>query len=280
MKKTRWLLYVIFGLVFYLLFLIIEMPASWFAWGLNRYAQGTVRLDPTAGSLWSGNGRLVIYYPPNTPHDFGKTEWNINPFWLLTGRVQFSLQVNHQDKRIKTTLAIARNSFALKDTDAEFPAAFVAQLYTPLLLISPQGKVRISTESLTLAPDKVDGVGVLEWLNAGSGLSSVQPLGDYRLEILGAEKNASLKLATLRGDLEFTGQGQWEIAKGQLQFNGSAIPRNRATELEPMLKMIGNDLGGGRRLLILNISMPPLTWLMREVRTTTNLLTSAFTEKQ
>jgi general secretion pathway protein N len=188
MKKTRWLLYGIFGLVFYLLFLIIEMPASWFAWGLNRYTQGSVRLDPTAGSLWGGKGRLVIYYPPTTPHEFGQTEWRINPLWLVAGRVQLSLQANHQDKRIKTTLGLARHSFRLKDTEAEFPATFMAQLYTPLSLISPQGKVRISTENMTLAPDKVDGVAALEWLSAGSSLSSVQPLGDYRLEITGAEE--------------------------------------------------------------------------------------------
>ncbi len=50
--KKRVVLYVVFGLVFYLLFLIIEMPAAWFAWGLNQYSHGAVRLDPTRGSLW------------------------------------------------------------------------------------------------------------------------------------------------------------------------------------------------------------------------------------
>lgn len=258
MKKTRWLLYVIFGLVFYLLFLVIEMPASWFAWGLNRYTQGSVRLDPIAGSLWSGKGQLVVYYPKTTPHDFGQTEWGINPFWLLAGRVQFSLQTDHQDRKIRTTLGLARNSFLLKDTEAELPAAFVAQLYAPLSLISPQGKVRITTEGLTLSPDRIDGAATLEWLNAGSSLSSVQPLGDYRLEITGAEKNANLKLATLRGDLEFTGQGQWQPQTGQIQINGSALPHARAGELESLLAMLGADQGGGKRALNINTRLPPV----------------------
>jgi len=258
MKKSRWLLYGIFGLVFYLLFLIIEMPASWFAWGLNRYTQGTVRLDPTAGTLWGGNGRLVIYYPQTTPHDFGKTEWNINPFWLLAGRVQFSLQANYQDRQIKTTLGVARNSFMLKDTEAEFSAPFAAQIYSPLSLISPQGKVRISAEGLKLSPGKIEGAAALEWLNAGSGLSSVQPLGDYRLEITGADKNTNLKLTTLHGDLEFTGQGQWQPQSGQVQINGSALPRARAGELESLLSMIGPDQGNGRRSLNINTRLPPV----------------------
>lgn len=260
MSKKRWPLYSLFGLVFYLLFLIIEMPASWFAWGLNRYTQGSVRLDPISGSLWGGDGRLVIYYPKTTPHDFGQTEWSINPLWLFVGRVQLSLQANHPDKRIKTTLGLARNSFMLKDTEAEFPAPFVAQLYTPLSLIGPQGKVRINASQLVIAPDNMKGAATLEWLNAGSSLSSVQPLGDYHLEIAGVDKNANLKLTTLRGDLEFTGQGQWQPQTGQVQVNGSALPRARARarELESMLKLLGTDQGGGRRALIINTRLPPV----------------------
>lgn len=256
MKQTRWLLYAVFGLVFYLLFLIVQTPASWLAWGLNRYTQGAVRLDPVAGSLWSGSGRLVVYYPQTTPHDFGRTEWRVNPLWLAAGRAQLSLQSDHADRRVRTTLGLERGGLMITDTDAEFSAAFVAQLYAPLSLISPRGKVRISTDNLALTPDKVDGTAALEWLDAGSGLASVQPLGDYRLDVTGAEKNVNLRLSTLRGDLEFSGQGMWQPRTGQLRLNGSAVPRARAAELEPLLGMMGPDQGGGRRALVLNIALP------------------------
>ena len=102
----------------------------------------------------------------------------------------------------------------------------------------------------------MEGVATLEWLNAGSSLSSVQPLGDYRLEITGAEKNANLKLTTLRGVLELTGQGSWQAHNGQIQFNGSAQPRDRSEDLAPLLMLLGNDQGGGRRLLTLNSQLP------------------------
>ena len=257
MNKRRWL-YAVFGLVFYLLFLIIEIPASWFAWALNYYSHNTVRLDPLSGSLWHGKGRLVIYYPQTVPNDFGQTEWYINPLWLFAGHVQLSLQANHQDRQIKTTLGVARNSFMLKNTEAEFPAAFAAQLYTPLSLISPQGKVRITTTELMVTPEKMEGTAALEWLNSGSSLSSVQPLGDYRLDITGTEKNANLKLTTLHGDLELIGQGQWQPQTGQVQINGSALPHARASELESLLNMIGPDQGNGRRALNINTRLPPV----------------------
>lgn len=256
MKKTRWLIYVIFGLVSYLLFLIVEMPASWFAWGLNRYTQGTVRLDPTAGSLWGGKGRLVIYYPKTTPHDFGQAEWRINPFWLFAGRAQLSVQTSHQDRQIKATLGVARNSFMLKDTEAELPAPFIARIYPPLSLISPQGNIRISTAKLMLAPEMMEGAALLEWQNAGSSLSPVQPLGAYRLDINGAGETATLRLGTAQGALELAGQGEWQARTGRIRLNGSAVPRERAAELEPLLTLMGNDQGGGRRALVLDV---PLT---------------------
>mgnify|MGYP000442153245 CR=1 FL=1 len=258
MSKKRWLLYGIFGVVFYLLFLIIELPAAWFAWGLDRYTQGSVRIDPIAGSLWSGNGRLTIYYPSMTPHDLGQAKWGINPLWLVAGHVQVSLQTKHRDKKISTTVVLTRTSFRFKDTDVEFPAAFLGQLHAPLSLIGPQGSIKISATELLVMPEKMEGTAVLEWLNAGSSLSSVTPLGDYRLDITGADKVANLRLTTSRGDLELTGQGQWQLRTGQLQINGNAQPRARAGELEPLLKIIGNDEGGGKRTLAINTRLPPL----------------------
>lgn len=247
MSKKRWLLYGIFGLVFYLLFLIIEMPASWFAWGLNHYTHGTVRLDPIAGSLWNGTGRLVVYYPKNTPHDLGHAEWSIKPLWLLIGRFQVSLETNNQDRQIKTTIGIARNSFTLKDTDVTLPASFIAQIYTPISLISPQGKVRITAAELNVSSEKMEGTAALEWLNAVSSLSSVQPLGDYRLDIAGAEKNVNLKITTLRGDLGLSGQGQWQLSDGQITFTGEAVAARREKELEPLMQLLGKETGPGRR---------------------------------
>lgn len=258
MKKTRWPLYLIFGLFFYLLFLIVEMPAAWFAWGLHRYTQGALRLDPASGTLWHGNGRLVVYYPQTRPHDLGQAAWRINPLWLLAGRVQLSLQANHQDKRIKTALGLAANRLLLKDTEADFPAAFAAQLYTPLTLISPQGTIRLRATEVILTPGMVNGAATLEWLNASSGLSVVQPLGDYRVEITGSGDVARITLATLRGDLEFTGKGEWQARSGQLQINGSALPRARQGEMESLLNMIGNDQGGGKRTLNINTRLPPV----------------------
>lgn len=57
----------------------------------------------------------------------------------------------------------------------------------------------------------MEGEADIQWQGAGSSLATVQPLGDYRLKITGAGKTANLKLSTVHGALELTGQGQWQI---------------------------------------------------------------------
>lgn len=254
--KKRIVLYVVFGLIFYLLFLIVEMPASWFAWGLNRYTGGTVQLDPITGSLWHGNGRLVIYYPQNVPHDLSSVEWRINPFWLFAGRIQMNWQANAQDSNINTTIRMGSGQAELLDTEAVFPAQSISNFYPAATLISPQGQVRLHIDKLTVDQNGMTGVGDIQWQGAGSSLTTVQPLGDYRLEINSAGKNANLKLTTVSGDLNLTGQGQWQLQTGQIQLTGIAMPRGRAAELEPLLKLFGQDQGNGKRALALNGQLP------------------------
>ena len=254
--KKRMLLYVVLGLVFYLLFLIIQIPASWFAWGLNQYSHGAVRLDPLGGSLWSGNGRLVIYYPQTVPHDFGQTEWSINPGWLFTGRVQMHWRTESPDRRIDTVLRFGGNQTQLLETQAALPASAVSAFYPPASLISPQGQVSLRTGKLVIGGG-LTGNAEIQWQNASSALSSVQPLGTYRLEVSGAGETATLRLTTMQGVLELSGQGQWQAKTGQVQLTGSAVPRERAAELEPLLKLMGNDQGAGRRALAFNFPLTP-----------------------
>lgn len=255
MKKS-WMLYLIFGAVLYLLFLIIEMPASWFAWSLNRYTNNIIHIDTISGSLWHGTGRLVIYSSQTTPNDFGIAEWQINPLWLFIGRVQIHMLTNSTDKKINTAVQFGRNQLQLRDTDMTLPASSIGAFYPPASLISPEGKILLRTENMTLASNGLNGKAEIQWENASSSLSAVQPLGTYRLEITGAAETTTFKLNTMQGILELTGQGQWQASTGQFQFSGAAVPRDEANKLEPFLKLLGEDQGNGKRSLILNGRLP------------------------
>ena len=257
MKKT-WVLYSVFGLIFYLLFLLATMPAGWFAWGLDRFTDHAVRLDPLEGSLWSGKGKLVVYYPQNVPNDFGDIEWRINPFWLFAGKIQLSCQAGAADGGSHATLRLGYKQIQFLNTDTKISAKSISTFYPAAGMISPQGQINLRTDKLTISREGADGTAILLWQDAGSALSPVKPLGDYRVELTGAGKSARLQLTTLRGALDLSGEGQWQIESGQVQLTGSANPRERAAELEPLLKFIGNDIGNGKRTMKIDALLPAI----------------------
>jgi general secretion pathway protein N len=256
MKKS-WLLYVFFGVFFYVLFLFIQMPASWFAWALNHYSSGRVQLDPIAGTLWHGKGRLVYQHPPSTPFEFGDTEWRINPLWLLVGSLQLNWQSQKPDTLINTTVRMSSGQLILLETNLVFPAQLSSSLIPAAKLLSPTGQVRLQTDRLAMDRNNgMSGGGDIQWQAAGSALSPVRPLGDYRLEVVGAGKIANLKLTTTRGALELSGQGQWQTTTGKIQFNGTVTPRDRVDDLESLLSLLGENQGGGKRLFTMNTQLP------------------------
>jgi general secretion pathway protein N len=105
------------------------------------------------------------------------------------------------------------------------------------------------------------GAAQLFWDGAGSDLSSVNPLGDYRLDVNGEGENVVFKLATVRGALEVTGQGHWQpLRDGMLQINGYARARAQQKELQPLLQFLGAEQGG-RRLFQLRLQLPVRNFL-------------------
>ncbi|MFQ6021157.1 MAG: type II secretion system protein N [Acidiferrobacterales bacterium] len=246
--NRRWLGYLVFGVVAYLVFLVATVPASWLAWGLRQLTDGIVAIDQGQGSLWHGTGRLIVYHPRATARDLGKTEWRINPLWLPAARLQLYLQAIGSESKITGKIGVTPSKIIIQDSRVSASAQFASELYAPAKLLSPKGQLRLDAKQLTLERSGVQGNAQLFWNNAGSGLSSVQPLGDYRVDVTGKGESAVLKLTTLRGALEVNGQGRWQILKGgELQLNGFARAKTRTQELEPLLKLLGRSRGGGRR---------------------------------
>lgn len=261
MRKS-WFGYIFLGVTAYLVFLIVTIPATWLSWGLARATNGAVKLDEERGSLWGGHGRLVIHYPRPTPRDLGQTAWRVNPLWLPLGRLQVSLKTTGSQSDLAAAVGVTPTRIILQRSRISADANMASAFYEPARLLAPKGRLRFSADDLTLDKNGLHGNAVIIWERASSGLSSVQPLGDYRIDISGTGAEAALKLTTLRGDLQLSGTGRWQLLEnGDLQFNGIARPRSRGQELQSLLNLFGRDQGGGRRTVRLRTRLPlfPLT---------------------
>lgn len=257
MSKRQWLTYLGIGILFYSIFLTTTFPASWLAWGLNKFDNGVVSLKQPEGSIWHGKADLIVRYPHNSLIPLGRTEWRINPFWLMIGKLSIGFQAIEDEIQASGTVQATFSSIQLHNTKLLIPAPAIAKIYAPAEIISPKGTISITTDAVKYDKEGLHGESKLTWLQAGSDMTSVQPLGDYELLLTANGATTDIKLVTLKGDLELSGKGSWQTTgNGQINFNGTARPRGKAAELEAILSLLGRDMGGGRRLLKLNTKMP------------------------
>jgi len=89
----------------------------------------------------------------------------------------------------------------------------------------------------------------LDALDLSSRLSTLQPLGSYRLTLSAGQSGPELLLSTLTGSLQLSGQGQW--VGQRLRFRGQASASAQTQDaLGNLLNLIGRRNGA---LSIINL---------------------------
>lgn len=231
---------------------VVYAPARWLAQGLAQASGARVQLLQPQGTVWQGSAQLVLgagsgsQAPTALP---GRVLWQLRP--SLRG-LQLALQAPcclKQDWVWTATPGFAGVQLALSDQPSTqpsvWPSALLAGLGTPWNTLQLQGMLALSTQQLTLQWQSgawsLAGRAQLDATGLSSSLSTLKPMGSYRLGLTGGP-SPTLDLSTLEGSLRLSGSGRW--IGGQLRFEGeaSAAPE-RADALGNLLNIIGRRDG-------------------------------------
>jgi general secretion pathway protein N len=165
----------------------------------------------------------------------------------MTQTVQLSLQVAER-------LGIWQ--LQINDHRSQWPAHLLSGLGAPWNTLQPEGNLILETKQLQVqfqtATTWLQGGLTLTAENMSSKLSTLQPMGTYRIQLGGsASPNVmpSLTLSTQSGSLLLSGQGQWQGSRLQFRGEASAVPEH-AEALSNLLNIIGRRQGA-RSLLSL-----------------------------
>jgi len=101
--KTRSTL-LLTGLLVFLLFLLIKLPAS-VAYPLIQGAVNGPEMLGIKGTLWSGQAASIQYMN----HTFQDARWEFHPLALLTGSIDMDIDIRDQQYPLKATLSAALN---------------------------------------------------------------------------------------------------------------------------------------------------------------------------
>jgi general secretion pathway protein N len=242
------------GLALYLAALAVLAPASLITPLVKRQFTDRLTLTEAAGTVWHGQAALWAGMG-GSPRWLGTLHWQVNPLWLLLGKVHAEVSLTEPDLTLHAIAVAGAGSFRLSDVQAAAPATLAATFYAPAELLGLDGQVRLQCESLLMDGEEVSG-GLDLWFDRmSSRLSKMSPLGSYRLNASGMGRELRLALTTVSGDLGLAGQGNWLPSSGTLRFEGAARPLARADDLEPLLQVLGTDRGKGQRTLSVNLNL-------------------------
>lgn len=231
-----------------LLTTLLQAPARWFTPLLASATQGRFLLDEARGTLWHGSAQLTLAGGAGSSDAAtlpGRVGWTILPGWSgLQADVQADCCLQ-QPWRLNLQPRWGGARLALADSASQWPAQALSGLGTPWNTLQPQGSLMLSTQGLILewaaGQLRVAGRAQLDAAHLSSRLSTLKPMGSYRLTLVGGP-SATLQLETLDGSLQLSGRGQW--VGGKLRFEGvaSAAPE-RQDALANLLNIIGRRDG-------------------------------------
>jgi general secretion pathway protein N len=247
--------------------LVAFAPARWLAATLAAATGGQVVLASPRGTVWHGSAQLVLSGGAGSQGQLalpGRVDWQLqarlssaseqNGDKSGSGNAGFGPTITAtvlapccmtSPVVLDTLLRLGGARLVVADHVSKWPAGLLVGLGTPWNTIQAQGMLAVSTQAFAVdwAQGRTALAGRLQVdaQDMASRLSTLKPMGSYRLAITGGALNA-LQLETLQGSLQLSGSGQW--VGGRLRFNGeaSAAP-DRLEALSNLLNIIGRRDG-------------------------------------
>lgn len=226
--------------------LVITMPAAWITPQFAKATQGHVNLIDPSGSLWHGSATLVLAAGRDAGSGTllpGRIQWQ-TAFWpLFTGRLSMRMR---QTPAMPDAIdvAAAPHSATVSAGEIAVPASLLAGLGAPFNTLDLQGGVRLAWTPWRMLGARAYGQLVITLTDMSSRVSSVKPLGSYRVVFQSQGDTSTIDLSTLSGPLMLTGHGM--LAANQTSFHGQASASAEARDnLAGLLNLLGRPTGDG-----------------------------------
>jgi general secretion pathway protein N len=235
--------------------LVAFAPAAWLAAAVAGTTGGRLLLADARGTVWSGSAVPVLAGGPDSRDASalpGRLQWSAH--WR-GGHVDVVLRhpcCLGDDVALRWQPGIARQRVSVRPaadgTVGQWPAAWLGGLGTPWNTLQLGGRMRLASPGLDLewvqGRLRVAGSAQLELVGVSSRLSTLDPLGTYRVSLQGGAAGEAIvvTLATADGPLRLSGQGQ--LIEGRLRFRGQAqaAPGSEAA-LTNLLGLLGRREG-------------------------------------
>lgn len=239
--KLRWL--IIFGLLAFVAFAIVSLPASVLFGFLQNHGVTAVG---TQGSVWKGRAQMLQIQGANV----GAIEWDLHALALLGLKLKADVTLTRAEGVAQTTVSLRSiDAITFEDLDARLPLAALSGL-------APAGwggTVNLRFDELQLNEGWPRGaIGTAEILNLTSSSQASALSGSYQITFPSAsvepgENVVAGDLVDLGGPLQLTGELQLRPDRSYLLTGMVAARPEAPPNLANQLQILGPPDAEGRR---------------------------------
>ena len=231
-----------------LLAVILFAPAPWLAAAVASLSGEQVLLADARGTVWRGSARVILTGGAGSTDTAalpGRVAWNLSPRWNGVAAALRAECCTPQPIPVRARWRWGGLAVDVGDAASRWPASVTAGLGTPWNTLQFEGELRLATQGLSVewveGRPAIAGRAELVALRVASRLSTLRPMGSYRITVQGGTP-ATLRLETLEGSLQLSGTGQWVGERLRFRGEASAAPEREAA-LANLLNIIGRRSG-------------------------------------
>lgn len=254
-RRGSWRWAVLGAVTGVLVAVVLFAPARWLASALSGWTQGRLLLVNPRGTVWNGTAAVVFASGSGGTQAVslpGLLNWRMWPNWRgLSARLDLSCCAA-QPLGLQASPRADGLQLTWQDARSRWPATLLTGLGAPWNTLKLEGALDLNTRAFAMQWDgpalRIEGQATLDATDVSSALSTLRPMGSYRLSLEGGTL-PTLLLSTREGSLELNGSGSWNGTA--LRFNGeaSAAP-GREDALSNLLNIIGRR-DGARSIITL-----------------------------
>lgn len=216
--------------------LLAFLPATAMDLVIRHASKDRVEMVNPRGTLWAGEGDVVVRGKGTLVGHFA---WAWQPRALVDGKMQFAIHTPGG----ATVLSLGIGGLAIERFRVVLPVEALSGAIPEIGRYGFQGVAEFAAEQLTWSPSRVSGKATCDARNIGSPIARVNPLGSYRLELVGEGDAATVTMGTLPGSALVI-EGRGAVKQGVASFQGAMSPAPPHREvLAPFLSAIGGGSG-------------------------------------
>jgi general secretion pathway protein N len=227
---------------------LLFAPARWLTGPLERASGGRLLLGDARGTVWKGSAQLTLSGGAGSTDAVAlptRVDWQLGPRWDGLRAQGASACCTSAPVELRVLPRWGGAQVRIGNSQSQWPAALLVGLGTPWNTLQFDGQLHLATDGLSVEWVQgrlaIAGRAELTAQRLSSRLSTLRPMGSYRITILGGD-TPTLQLATLDGSLQLAGSGQWVGSRLRFSGTASAAPESEGA-LSNLLNIIGRRNG-------------------------------------